>query len=248
MKLFNTSDVKEFPSLSFEESRNESLNLATSDSSNSDFSFIKGEKSTSDTASDSQIHVHGGDFSTESETQVNFKENKNTDELSSQDTQHTDVSKTLNDKFKENKEAEESYASILSAVDTLSNLETKIKVVEKVYFKSARTRVKNGYNIDKMAIAPSVFCYMQKDFTSTYIAELTDKLFSNKGKGQVDIEFILSMITIYEAIVKNQYPIYIYGVRYPKYAPRVVYCLNKVFNERWTMLKSIHQMFKKPGE
>lgn len=248
MKLFNTSDLKETPHLICEEPNDESSISSTSDSSASDVSLAQVKESTSSTASDSQIHVHGGDFSTESETQVNFKENKNTNELPSQDTQHTNESKTLDDKFKENKTAKESYASILSAVDALSNLETKIKVVEKVYFKSSRTKVKNGYNIDKMNIGPSIFCYTQKDFVSTYIAELNDKLFSNRGKGEVDVEFIVSMITIYEAITQGSYPIYVYSVKYPKYAPRIVYGLNKVFNERWNMIKSIHQMFKKQGE
>lgn len=248
MKLFNTSDLKETPHLICEEPNDESSIPSTSDSSASDVSLAQVKESTSSTTSDSQIHVYDSDFSTNSSTQVEFAQNKNTDEPPAQDTEHSNEPQTLEREFKENKEAQESYATILSALDSLSSLESKIKVVEKVYFKSSRTKVKNGYNIDKMNIGPSIFCYTQKDFVSTYIAELNDKLFSNRGKGEVDVEFIVSMITIYEAITQGSYPIYVYSVRYPKYAPRIVYGLNKVFNERWSMIKSIHQMFKKQGE
>jgi len=119
-----------------------------------------------------------------------------------------------------------------------------IKPVEKVYFKVADKNSKSIFNIDKTAFAPIKLTLLTKPFSNAYYDQLVGEVLMNRKKHEdINIDFIMNALVLYEKIKENNYPIYIKSVKYPKLTHEIVQTLNKVFNEYMPVFDGIYQMF-----
>jgi hypothetical protein len=119
-----------------------------------------------------------------------------------------------------------------------------IKVVDKVYFKVANKSSKTIFNIDKTAFAPTKLTLFTRPFVNAYYDQLVSEVLMNRKKHEdVNIDFIMNSLVLYERIKENKYPIHVKSMKYPKLTYDMVQTLNKVFNEYMPVFEGIYQMF-----
>jgi hypothetical protein len=124
-----------------------------------------------------------------------------------------------------------------------------IKVVDKVYFKVANKSSKTIFNIDKTAFAPTKLTLFTRPFVNAYYDQLVSEVLMNRKKHEeVNIDFIMNSLVLYERIKENKYPIHVKSMKYPKLTYDMVQTLNKVFNEYMPVFDGIYQMFSSKVE
>lgn len=124
-----------------------------------------------------------------------------------------------------------------------------IKVVDKIYFKVANKSSKTIFNIDKTAFAPTKLTLFTRPFTNAYYDQLVSEVLMNRKKHEdVNIDFIMNSLVLYERIKENKFPIHVKSMKYPKLTYNMVQTLNKVFNEYMPVFDGIYQMFSSKVE
>jgi hypothetical protein len=119
-----------------------------------------------------------------------------------------------------------------------------IKVVDKVYFKVANKSSKTIFNIDKTAFAPTKLTLFTRPFINAYYDQLVSEVLMNRKRHEeVNIDFIMNSLVLYERIKEDKYPIHVKSMKYPKLTYDMVQTLNKVFNEYMPVFDGIYQMF-----
>lgn len=176
-----------------------------------------------------------------------FKGAENAVQTQSNDVSNKDTNKTTSyeTQFSTNEEKEIKTERIIDNeyLRFLAQSEDRIKVVNKIYFKSCKNKIKNSYNIYTSAIGPSTITYLSKDFVTTYKNQIEEIILTPTEDKNNYIEMVVELAILYEKLTKNNNLLYIYNSRYPKYTQRCVYVLNIIFNERLGVIKTVYEMF-----
>lgn len=98
-----------------------------------------------------------------------------------------------------------------------------------------------NFNIDKTIFTPSpVVCLSGKKFEEKYLKQLEEFIFTTKEN--IDTDKLIGIIYLMSFITQNVYPITITTSKHKQLLPKIVFSLNKFFNDNYSTIFSIFTM------